>query len=47
MRCCSGVLGCIDFGVEDLVLKDAIYRRIMQFFVKKLDAQTRLREPGA
>jgi glutathione synthase/RimK-type ligase-like ATP-grasp enzyme len=37
----------IDFGVEDLVLKDAIYRRIMQFFVKKLDAQTRMREPGA
>ena len=35
----------IDFGVEDLVLKEQIYRRIMEYFVKKLDAQTRLREP--
>lgn len=35
----------IDWGVEDLVLKEAIYRRIMAFFVKKLDAQTRMREP--
>ncbi|MDP3294381.1 MAG: RimK family protein [Nevskia sp.] len=34
----------IDWGVEDLVLKDAIYRRIMEYFVKKLDAQTRMRE---
>ncbi|MCX7072868.1 MAG: RimK family protein [Gammaproteobacteria bacterium] len=36
----------IDWGVEDLVLKEAIYRRIMAYFVKKLDAQTRMREPG-
>lgn len=35
----------IDWGVEDLVLKEAIYRRIMAYFVKKLDAQTRMREP--
>lgn len=35
----------IDYGVEDLVLKEQIYRRIMEYFVKKLDAQTRLREP--
>lgn len=36
----------IDWGVEDLVLKDQIYRRIMEYFVKKLDAQMRMREPG-
>lgn len=35
----------IDWGVEDLVLKEAIYRWIMAYFVKKLDAQTRMREP--
>ena len=35
----------IDYGVEDLVLKEQIYRRIMAYFVKKLDAQTRAREP--
>lgn len=34
----------IDHGIEDLVLKEQIYRRIMEYFVKKLDAQTRLRE---
>ncbi len=34
----------IDWGVEDLVLKDAIYRKIIEYFVKKLDAQTRMRE---
>ena len=35
----------IDYGVEDLVLKEQIYRRIMAYFVKKLDVQTRAREP--
>lgn len=31
----------IDFGVEDLVLKEALYRRIMEYFVRKLDARMR------
>jgi glutathione synthase/RimK-type ligase-like ATP-grasp enzyme len=35
----------VDWGVEDLVLKEEIYRRIMAYFVKKLDVQTRMREP--
>jgi glutathione synthase/RimK-type ligase-like ATP-grasp enzyme len=36
----------IDWGVEDLVLKEEIYRRVMAYFVKQLDTQTRQREPG-
>lgn len=36
----------IDVGVEDLVLKDRLYRRIMEFFVRRLDVQTRLHEPN-
>jgi glutathione synthase/RimK-type ligase-like ATP-grasp enzyme len=31
----------IDHGVEDLVLKDQIYRRIMEYFLKRLDARTK------
>lgn len=31
----------IDHGVEDLVLKDAIYEKIMAYFLKRLEARTR------
>ncbi|MFP5357464.1 MAG: RimK family protein [Gammaproteobacteria bacterium] len=31
----------IDFGVEDLVLKEALYRRIMEYFIARLEARTR------
>ncbi|HET8883414.1 MAG TPA: RimK family protein [Solimonas sp.] len=31
----------IDHGVEDLVLKDAIYQKIMAYFLKRLEARTR------
>lgn len=31
----------IDYGVEDLVLKDAIYEKIMAYFLKRLEARTR------
>lgn len=31
----------IDHGVEDLVLKDAIYQRIMAYFIKRLEQRTR------
>lgn len=31
----------IDFGVEDLFLKDVLYRKIMEFFVRRLEARTR------
>jgi glutathione synthase/RimK-type ligase-like ATP-grasp enzyme len=31
----------IDHGVEDLILKDSLYRRIMEFFVQKLDGKLR------
>jgi glutathione synthase/RimK-type ligase-like ATP-grasp enzyme len=31
----------IDVGVEDLVLKAALYRRVMEHFLQRLDAQTR------
>lgn len=31
----------IDHGVEDLMLKDEIYNRIMQYFVRRLDARAR------
>ena len=30
-------------GVEDLVLKEQIYRIVMEYFVRRLDAQTRLK----
>lgn len=29
----------IDFGVEDLVLKESLYRRIIEHFIKRLDAR--------
>lgn len=31
----------IDFGVEDLFLKDALYQKIMDFFLRRLEARTR------
>jgi len=31
----------IDFGIEDLVLKDALYQRVMGYFIKRLEARTR------
>lgn len=31
----------IDHGVEDLVLKEALYRRVMEYFIKRLEARTR------
>jgi glutathione synthase/RimK-type ligase-like ATP-grasp enzyme len=31
----------IDFGVEDLFLKEALYRKIMEYFIKRLEARTR------
>lgn len=31
----------IDFGVEDLVLREALYRRIMEYFIRRLEARTR------
>ncbi|MBI3171594.1 MAG: RimK family alpha-L-glutamate ligase, partial [Hydrocarboniphaga effusa] len=31
----------VDYGVEDLVLKEALYRRIMEYFIKRLEARTR------
>jgi len=31
----------IDYGVEDLVLKGALYRRIMEYFIRRLEARTR------
>ena len=34
----------IDYGVEDLVLKDQIYRSVMEYFVRRLDAHTRLKQ---
>lgn len=36
----------IDAGIEDLVLKDELYRRIVQFFVRRLDAQVRAPQSG-
>jgi hypothetical protein len=29
------------------VLKEQIYRKIMEYFLRKLEAQTRAKEPGA
>ncbi|MGH8444440.1 MAG: RimK family protein [Solimonas sp.] len=31
----------IDFGVEDLVLKDTIYRKVMAYFLKRLEQRTK------
>lgn len=31
----------IDFGVEDLVLKETLYRRIMEYFVRRLEARVK------
>ena len=31
----------IDVGVEDLVLKATLYKRVMEHFLKRLDVQTR------
>ena len=31
----------VDFGVEDLVLKDALYKRIIEYFVRRLDARVK------
>lgn len=31
----------IDHGVEDLVLKEAIYQKVMAYFIKRLEARTR------
>lgn len=31
----------LDYGVEDLVLKDALYRKVMEYFLKRLEARTR------
>ena len=31
----------IDYGVEDLVLREALYRRIMEYFIRRLEARTR------
>lgn len=31
----------IDFGVEDLVLKDALYRKVVEYFVRRLESRVR------
>ncbi|MEQ1440361.1 RimK family protein [Fontimonas sp. SYSU GA230001] len=31
----------IDHGIEDLVLKETLYRRIMEYFIRRLEARTR------
>ena len=31
----------VDYGVEDLFLKEALYRKIMEYFIKRLEARTR------
>ena len=31
----------IDHGVEDLVLKDALYRQVMEYFIRRLEQRTR------
>ena len=31
----------IDHGVEDLVLKDSLYRKVMEYFLSKLESRTR------
>ncbi|HEX4871176.1 MAG TPA: RimK family protein [Nevskiaceae bacterium] len=31
----------IDYGVEDLFLKDSLYRKVMEYFVRRLEARTR------
>ena len=35
----------IDHGVEDLVLKDALYRKVMEYFIKRLEQRTREQAP--
>ena len=32
----------IDFGVEDLFLKETLYRKVMEYFLKRLEARTRV-----
>jgi len=36
----------LDWGIEDLILKEQLYRSVMEYFLKRLDAQTRIREPN-
>ncbi|MDP9142318.1 MAG: RimK family protein [Pseudomonadota bacterium] len=31
----------IDYGVEDLVLREALYRKVMEYFIQRLEARTR------
>lgn len=31
----------IDYGVEDLILKEQIYRRVMEYFIRRLEARTK------
>lgn len=31
----------LDYGVEDLFLKEALYRKVMEFFVQRLEARTK------
>jgi len=31
----------LDFGVEDLVLKEALYRKVMEFFLRRLESRVR------
>ena len=31
----------IDFGVEDLILRDSLYRKVMEYFISRLEARTR------
>ena len=31
----------LDFGVEDLILKETLYRKVMEYFIKRLEARTR------
>jgi glutathione synthase/RimK-type ligase-like ATP-grasp enzyme len=31
----------IDYGIEDLVLKESLYRRVMEYFLRRLEARTR------
>jgi glutathione synthase/RimK-type ligase-like ATP-grasp enzyme len=34
----------IDYGIEDTVLKEQLYRSVMEFFLRRLEAQTRAPE---
>ena len=31
----------VDFGVEDLVLKETLYRRVMEYFIRRLEVRTK------